>query len=144
MPEDLGAGDTSSTALAGEITTAEIHVPAQKRRWLRRVWRWAKLWGKRAFALSTTLTTVLLAGWIVWVGGGAIVRKGSFDIEPIGVSKKLADDGFSSEVVTQRLRDAMKAVLHRATTTMAKNRVEIPQRMPDVPIRKRGGWSERG
>ena len=138
MPEDLGAGDTSSTAIAGEITTAEIHVPAQKRRWLRRVWRWAKLWGKRAFALSTTLTTVLLAGWIVWLVGEAIVRKGSLDIEPIGVSKKLADDGFSSEVVTQRLRDAIKAVLHRATTTMAKNRVDIPQRMPDVTIPKAG------
>src|SRR5271170_317675 len=134
MPEGLGARDTTSTV----STTAEGHPPDQKGRTLRKAWRRAKLWGKRAFALSTAVSTLLVAGWIVWLVGEATLRKHSLELEPIGVPKRLADDGFSAEVVTQRLRDAIRAVQDTSKTTMAKNRVDLPESIPDVTIPKAG------
>lgn len=141
MPEDLGAAtDATSAVIPGSATATEAAIPERKAGRTRRAWRRAKLWGKRAFAVSTTISTALLAVWIAWLVGEATLRKYSLDIESITVPKQLTDAGFSAEVVTRRLRDAIKKLQVQAstTTTMAGNRVDVHEDISDITIPKAG------
>jgi hypothetical protein len=79
-------------------------------------WRRSKLWAKRIFALSATLSTVLLAGWILFLLVQATLRHNSVNLRPLSVPKELVDAGFSSTVVTRRLLDAIQDVQKRAYT----------------------------
>jgi tetratricopeptide (TPR) repeat protein len=136
MPENLTVVDTVPTVAVGEIIQSEVPVSERKAGGTRRVWRWAKLWGVRAFAFSTSISTLVLAGWGVWLIGDAMLRKLSLDIESIGVPQRLTDDGYSAEVVTRRLRDAIKKVQANAKTTMA--RLDVHEHIADVTIPKAG------
>ena len=96
------------------------------------------LWGRSLIAFSATLSTTLLAGWIIYLVAEMTLRRHSLEIEAITVPKMLAEDGLSSAVVTQRLRDAMRSVQDHATTTMAKSDVEVRQNLSDISIPKTG------
>jgi tetratricopeptide (TPR) repeat protein len=140
MPEDLGAIDAASAVIPGPTTETAAPEPERKAGRTHRAWRSAKLWGKRAFAVSTTVSTALLAVWILWLVGEATLRKHRLDIESITVPKQLTDAGFSAEVVTRRLRDAIKNVQVQAsaTTTMAGNRADLHEDISDITIPKAG------
>jgi tetratricopeptide (TPR) repeat protein len=83
------------------------------------VWKWAKRLG------LSILLVVAVAWW----------DKNRLEIEPIGVTKKLTEDGFSVDVVTQRLRDAIKEVQDRTKIVLEKaGRIDVQEDMPDVTI----------
>jgi tetratricopeptide (TPR) repeat protein len=140
MPEDLGAISATSAVIPSSAAATETPIRKQNAGRTRRAWQRAKLWSKRALAVSTTISTGLLAVWIVWLVGEATLRKHSLNIESIAVPKQLTDAGFSAEVVTRRLRDAIKKVQVQAsaTTTVAGNRVDVQEDIPDITIPKAG------
>jgi hypothetical protein len=132
-PEDLAAIAPAAIAAESETAASEQRIGRTIR-----AWRWTVFWGKRAFAFVTTVSTIALVVWILGLVAEATLQRHSLVIEPIAVPKRLADDGFSTEVVTQRLRDAIQKVQDRATTTMAKSRVDVSESIPDVTIPKAG------
>ena len=144
MPEETRAVLPSTTVpgAAGETAApdTETRTPESAAEagsaWLS--WRRAMLWGRSLIAFSATLSTTLLAGWIIYLVAEMTLRRHSLEIEAITVPKMLAEDGLSSAVVTQRLRDAMRSVQDHATTTMAKSDVEVRQNLSDISIPKTG------
>jgi tetratricopeptide (TPR) repeat protein len=84
------------------------------------LWRRTKLFGKQAFAVAATLSSMLVAVWILTVLIQAAFQRNTIDLGAINVPKKLADDGFSTDIATRRLRDAIKDLHGKASTTMAK------------------------
>ena len=138
MPEELSGVDTIPPVTPGESIQPKVPASDLEAGETRGVWRWVKFWGGRSLAALSTISTVVLAGWIIWVVAEATLRKHSLDIESIGVLKRLTDDGFSAEVVTRRLRDAIKTVQARASTTMAKAQVDVHQDISNVTIPKAG------
>lgn len=98
------------------------------------LWRKAKRWAGRGVALTTKILGTLFIVWIVWLLADALLGKHRVDIEAIGVPKSLVKAGFSGEVATRRLRDAVKAIDDRVHTTMKKSDVEVGQPLPDVTI----------
>src|SRR6185312_5012670 len=122
-------GPSPETAPTAGGTTA-------RRRWLSR--RRAMLWGKRLFALSATLSTMLVAGWFIFLLGQATFRRHTVDLEPLAVPKVLDEAGFSSKVATYRLLDAIKAVQGTGRTTMHRTAVDTPADMSGVVIPKAG------
>jgi tetratricopeptide (TPR) repeat protein len=145
MPDDLRyAQSTAETpephsalvsALSDSLPPA-TETPKPARRWL--TWRHAKLWGKKVIAITTTLSTLLVAGWFLYLLGEATSRRHILDLTSITVSKKMADDGFTSQGVTRRLREAINAVQDRANTSMVKNKADVPLDMSAVTIPKVG------
>ncbi len=105
-------------------------------RWLSR--RRAMLWGKRLFALSATLSTMLVAGWFILLLGQATFRRHTVDLEPLSVPKVLDEAGFSSKVATYRLLDAIRAVQSGGRTTMHQTAVDTPADLSGVVIPKAG------
>jgi hypothetical protein len=87
-----------------------------------------RLWGKTPFAVTATLSTVLIVGWFIGRLGEATLRWHTLDLEVISVPKRVADQGFTGQVVTQRLREAISTVLDQAQTTMAKTSADVPDR----------------
>ncbi|TDN67328.1 hypothetical protein B0G77_0587 [Paraburkholderia sp. BL10I2N1] len=83
-------------------------------------WRRTTRWAKRIVAATTTLSTLAFVGWIVGLTVAATLRGHSLDLQAITVPKTLADDGFSTVVITQRLRDAINAVHERTYPRVAK------------------------
>ena len=77
-------------------------------------------------------------------------RQHSLDLEAITVPKIVADDCFNAEVVTQRSRDAIRAVQDRSMTTVtlpdstrkqiavAKINAEVHEDASDITITKAG------
>jgi tetratricopeptide (TPR) repeat protein len=142
MAVDSGAIDTVSIITPNEATKPEASASEGTAGRPPTAWQLTKLWLKRAIALSTAIPTVMIAVWIVWLVGEATLRSHSLDVEAIGVPKRLAEDGFSAEVATQRLRDAIKAVQDTARTTMAKAEVGIHPSLSEVTIPKAGFSAE--
>jgi hypothetical protein len=101
-------------------------------------WRRARLWAKRGFAWSATLSTLLVAFWFVWLVAEAALRPNSIDLDAIQVPKPLADNGFSSPVVSSRLRDAIKDLQDRAKTSMKMTSVDALPDLSRVTVPKAG------
>jgi tetratricopeptide (TPR) repeat protein len=102
-----------------------------------RIWRLTKVWSKLALARFTAISTGVMASWIIWLVGDATLHKHSLEILTIEVPKQLADNGFSPDVVTRRLRDGIRNLQTRATTTIAKDRVDVHE-IADITIPKAG------
>ena len=121
MPEDLIVANTVPTATAGGKIQTEAPESVRKAGWIR--WAWDQPWGKGALILAA-----------IFIAGNEITQKNRLEIETIGVPKKLTEDGFSTDVVTRRLRDAIKEVQNRAKTTLEKNRIDVHEDISDVTI----------
>lgn len=119
-----------------EETTPPDHATNKGR--IRLAWRKARRWGRRALALSARIFTTLLAIWIVWLLAYETLRRHSLELQTIGVPKRLAEDGFSADVATRRLRDEIKAIEDGAATTMSKTDVEVDQETSDITIPEAG------
>ncbi|HEV2188274.1 MAG TPA: hypothetical protein VGR70_13780 [Stellaceae bacterium] len=64
----------------------------------------------------------------------AVIRPHSLELDAITVPQALADKGFTTEVVTKRLRDVINAVQEIGGTTMAKDLVKIPGEEPNISV----------
>ena len=60
--------------------------------------------------------------------GEATLRWHTLDLEVISVPKRVAEQGFTGQVVTQRLREGISTVLDQAQITMAKTSADVPDR----------------
>jgi tetratricopeptide (TPR) repeat protein len=81
------------------------------------------LWWKIIAGVVVSASAVVTAGAILFFIIIALI-KDSIDIEPISTPKRLADDGYTSEVAAEQLRDA----LHRTVAFALLNRPEIALR----------------
>lgn len=77
---------------------------------------------------------MVLVGWIAWLVLDAVIRPHSLELDAITVPQALADKGFTTEVVTKRLRDVINAVQEIGGTTMAKDLVKIPGEEPNISV----------
>jgi Flp pilus assembly protein TadD len=130
MSDDYGGVDPvpSTPAVNDKIT----ETPASQRGtgWPQ-LWQWAK----------QAIGVIAVGAWILWVillVAEKTIQKHRLIIDPIAVPKSLAEEGFSTEVVTQHLRDAIKELQNRAPTPIEKNRVDVSESIPDVTIPKIG------
>jgi tetratricopeptide (TPR) repeat protein len=83
--------------------------------------------------LFLILSILPVAGWLLFRLGEATLRRLDLDLEMISVPQRGADDGLSSQVITQRLRDEINAAGYRAHISL----VDIgtsPGDVPDVVI----------
>ncbi|HKO07701.1 MAG TPA: tetratricopeptide repeat protein, partial [Alphaproteobacteria bacterium] len=144
MQEENGSGTGSTPAPAAAADGTRRAAPNDKAaprhraegdaRAISSLWRRGKRWGKGAFSVTTALSTLLLAGWIVWLVGEATLRSRGLNLHLIAVPEKLAKDGVTTEVLTWRMRDAIMAVQDLGATTMAKTNVQVRQNMTDITI----------
>lgn len=126
-----GEGGAGTRPSDGEARAA---APRTGRETVRTWGRRARRWARRAVAFTTKAVGTLLVVWIMWLLGYELLGKHRIEIEAIGVPRSLIRDGFSAEVATRRLQDALKAIADRAQTTMKKADVQVGQTLPDITI----------
>jgi tetratricopeptide (TPR) repeat protein len=71
---------------------------------------------------------------IIWLLLERTLQRHNLLIDPIAVPGRLAEDGFTTDVVTQRLRDAIKELQDRTPTKVAKYRIDLSESIPDINI----------
>jgi tetratricopeptide (TPR) repeat protein len=103
-----------------------------------RRWERVKSLGKIAVAIFAGIPSVIIAAWILVSLIVLIFHRHSIDLDAIGVPETLSKAGFTSEVATQHLRDAIYAVQERSQTTMAKTGVDTDQDLSGITIPKTG------
>lgn len=135
-PPPTGASPAPSSAPSPDTGAQPPQAAALHR--LKLSFRQVKLWTKRGLATIATLSTVIVAGSFFWLVADAALRQHRLSLATISVSKRLAEDGFTGSVATQRLRDEIKAVQARAETRMAMNAADVHQDMSSVTIPKIG------
>ena len=101
-------------------------------------WERTKSWGKIAVAIFAGVPSAVIAAWILVSLAVLTFHRHSLDLDAIGVPETLSKAGFTSEVATQHLRDAIYAVQKRADTGMAKAGVDTDQDLSGVTIPKTG------
>ena len=101
-------------------------------------WERTKSWGKIAVAIFAGVPSAVIAAWILVSLAVLTFHRHSLDLDAIGVPETLSKAGFTSEVATQHLRDAIYAVQRRAATGMAKIGVDTDQDLSGVTIPKTG------
>jgi tetratricopeptide (TPR) repeat protein len=90
----------------------------------RRPWKIAGLWLKGLRMLAVDLAGI--AGVVVLVA--FVWREATREtvhIDPIGVPPSLAEDGFTGEVLAQRLMDQIIEIQAKASTTMPKRKIGV-------------------
>jgi hypothetical protein len=91
-----------------------------KRRSRQRQWERIKSWGKIAIAILAGVPSAVIA---IGILGSLLIltlHRRSLDLDTIGVPETLTKAGFTSEVATRHLRDAIYAVQKRATASRPK------------------------
>jgi hypothetical protein len=132
MPDEQAPGVLLETTPAPEL-------PSRSGRSTRRLsWRRLKLWGTRFIAILAGIPTLIVAGWLIFSIMVLTFHRRSLDLDAIGVPEILSKAGFTSEVATQRLRDAIFAVQDQALTTMARTAVDTDQDLSAITIPKTG------
>jgi tetratricopeptide (TPR) repeat protein len=112
--------------------------PAVRNGMKRLSWQWFKLWGKRVLAVLAGIPTLIIGTWIVVSVLMLTFQRHNLDIDGIGVPEALSKAGFTSEVATERLRDAIFAVQDLSHTTMAKTGIDTDQELSVITIPKTG------
>ena len=97
----------------------------------RRIRRWV-VW------LATTIPTSILAVWFIVTLSALVLHRYSLDIDAIGVPETLEKAGFTSEVATRRLLDAILEVENSALTSMAKPDLEADSDWSRITISQTG------
>ena len=103
-----------------------------------RQWERVKSWGKITVAILAGVPSVVVAIGILGSLLVLIFHRHSLDLDAIGVPETLSKAGFTSEVATQHLRDAIYAVQERAETSMTKTGVDISQDLSAITIPQTG------
>ena len=85
-----------------------------------------------------TLSTILLAGLLLWLLGQATLRTHTIRLNLLSVPIQLANDGFSSVVVTNLVLDAVTSVEAAAGTMMRTTAFDIPTSLPTITVEKSG------
>jgi hypothetical protein len=88
--------------------TADPQQPTPRRRF----WGLLRQLGTHAIAILAGIPAAIVAIWIVVSVLILTFRHHDLDLELIGVPETLSKAGFTSEVATERLRDAILKVLH--------------------------------
>ena len=101
---------------------------------LQRLWQWMMLVWKAVVTTATSVSAVALVIWIGVLVAGETMQRGSIVIDAIAVPKKLADDGYTSDVVAQKLRDAVRSVVKSANTAMRTPDIQLMADLPTVTI----------
>src|ERR1700738_3275196 len=84
-----------------------------------RQWDRIKSGGKIAVAILAGIPSAVMAAWVLVSLLVLTFHRHSLDLDTIGVPETLSKAGFTSEVATQHLRDAIYAVRQQAQTHMA-------------------------
>jgi tetratricopeptide (TPR) repeat protein len=119
---------------SGESQNASIPVrsllrPLGKRRF----WKWLglNLKGLRVFIVQVgAIIGVILLGSSVWHE----MNRTTVEIEPIGVPKSLADEGFSPAVIARRISDEIRVIERSSKTTMSKRDLSISGDRLDIVL----------
>jgi tetratricopeptide (TPR) repeat protein len=93
----------------------------------KRIVRIALEYSKRISAILI----LIVAAYILYI---EIFNSNAVYVNQISVPRGLADRGYSSSVVTQRLLDNVKVQYENATTTMRRKEFQLPIDMPDVSV----------
>jgi hypothetical protein len=101
-----------------------------------RQWERVKSWGKIAVAILAGVPSLVIATWIFVSFLILTFHRHSLDLNTIHVPETLSKAGFTSEVATQHLRDAIVAVQQPAQTSMAKTSVDTDQDLSGITIPK--------
>jgi tetratricopeptide (TPR) repeat protein len=101
-------------------------------------WEQVKSWGKIAVAIFAGVPSAVIATWVLVSLLVLTFHRHSIDLDAIGVPETLSKAGFTSEVATQHLRDAIYAIQEGATTTMAKTGIDTDQDLSGITIPKTG------
>ena len=83
-------------------------------------------WTRRILATIRKVPAVVVGTWIIVTLLTLVFQRQSLELDTVGVPKSLVDSGFTSEVATQHLRDAILLVQDSANTYMRKAAVEEP------------------
>jgi hypothetical protein len=134
MPDDQPVSEVIIPSSALSSPAAETS--RLSRRWLS--WRQVKFWGKTAVAIFAGVPSAVIAAWLLVSLIVLTFRHHSIDLDAIGVPETLSRAGFSSEVATHHLRDAIFAVQERAQTNMTKIVVDTDQDFSAITIPKTG------
>jgi Tfp pilus assembly protein PilF len=127
---------TASTApLDGSAPPVTETAQADQRRDL---WERARTFGTQAIAAGTALSTFLVAGSFLYVLIETRLQRNKLSLEAISVPKFLTEDGFTSHVVTQNLREAINKVVDDAGNSTTKIRADTIQDMSALTIPKAG------
>jgi tetratricopeptide (TPR) repeat protein len=103
------------------------------------LWDRIKSWGKIAIAIAAIFAGIPTAIVGLWIFVSLLVltfHRNSIDLDAIGVPETLTKAGFTNEVATRHLRDAIYAVQQRAKTTLAKAGVDTDQDLSGITIPK--------
>jgi tetratricopeptide (TPR) repeat protein len=107
------------------------------------LWDRIKSWGKIAVAIAAIFAGIptaiggLIVGLSIFVSLLVLTfHRNSIDLDAIGVPETLTKAGFTSEVATRHLRDAIYAVQQRAKTTLARDGVDTDQDLSGITIPK--------
>jgi len=73
-----------------------------------------KISRKDSVWLATALSTLLIAGWFIAILADMTLRRHTLDLKPISAPPRLADTGFTSTVVTQRLGESINELFEQA------------------------------
>lgn len=98
-------------------------------------WRKIRRW---AVGILTIVPTVIVAFWIVLSLTILTFHRHSLDLDAIVVPDALSKEGFTSDVATRRLRDAVLAVQALAKTSMAKTSLDTDQDLSAITVPRTG------
>jgi tetratricopeptide (TPR) repeat protein len=96
----------------------------------RRTIRWLFRSGLVSLATLGGLVTILCVGLVLFWN----ITDHSIVIEPMSVSKELADDGYSPAVAAQKLHDAINEIVVRARSTRRHESVKLSAEIPDFVV----------
>jgi tetratricopeptide (TPR) repeat protein len=101
-------------------------------------WEHVKSLGSIAVKIFTAVSSVVVGAFIVVSLGMLFSHRKSIELDTISVPETLSKAGFTSDVATRHLRDAIHAVQERATTSMAKTGVDTDQDLSVISIPETG------
>jgi tetratricopeptide (TPR) repeat protein len=126
------------------VETAKPDVGVRKTRPRRRAttkgasWRSIVSWGRRILAVVTIVpSTVVLLALLLSLAEYTL-QPHSIDLDTIEVPEALSKTGFTSEIATRRLRDAIQTVQGGAAGRMSRAAVIADQDLPTATVPKTG------
>jgi tetratricopeptide (TPR) repeat protein len=131
MPDDRHAPEEI-------IRASELPPEKMSEETLKGSWERIKFWGKTAVAVFAGVPSAIFAAWLFVSLLVLTFHRHSIDLNAITVPETLSKAGFTSEVATQHLRDAIFTVQERAQTRMAKTGVDINQDLAGITIPQTG------
>jgi hypothetical protein len=128
------AADDQTTAVVNSPGTQTPDDQSKKSPARKRI----KIWGKAAIAIFAGVPSAIIATWILAALLVLIFHRHGLDLDAISVPETLSKAGFTSEVATQHLRDAIILVQSRAETNRAKTGEEINEEIASITMPKTG------